>query len=177
MLIYRICRARLAPLGFVCLLFLCLGTPPASAHDPDAVAYGKDLKCLATAIYFEARGESEFGQEAVAQVILNRERSSRYPDTVCEVVYQNAGQRNRCQFSFACDGKPDVPTEPAAWRKATRIAAAALRQPSRIWALASATLYHADYVDPSWAPKVTLVSSIGRHLFYAEPGVRVGDKA
>jgi spore germination cell wall hydrolase CwlJ-like protein len=110
-------------------------------------------------------------------VILNRERSNRYPDTVCEVVYQNADQRNRCQFSFACDGKPDIPKEAAAWRKAKRIAAEALRRPSRIWALAGATLYHADYVDPSWAPKVRLVSSIGRHLFYTEPGVRVGDKA
>jgi spore germination cell wall hydrolase CwlJ-like protein len=174
---YRICRGRLAPLAFVCLLFSSLGTLPATARDPDFAAYSKDLKCLATAIYFEARGESELGQEAVAQVILNRERSNRYPDTVCAVVYQNAEQRNRCQFSFACDGKPDVPKEVAAWRKATRIAAEALRHPTRIWALASATLYHADYVDPAWAPKVTLVSSIGRHLFYKEPGVKVGDKA
>ena len=173
MLDYRICRRRLAPSAFVCLLFLSLGTFPAMARDPDVVAHTKEMKCLATAIYFEARGEPEMGQVAVAQVILNRERSNRYPDSVCEVVYQNAELRNRCQFSFACDGKSDIPKEASAWQKALRIAAEALRRPTQIWALASATLYHADYVDPYWAPKVTLVSSIGQHLFYNEPGVRV----
>lgn len=177
MLDYRICRGRLAPLGFVCLLFLSMGTLPATARDPDFVAHRKDLKCLATAIYFEARGESVLGQQAVAQVILNRERSNRYPDSVCEVIYENAEQRDGCQFSFACDGKPDVPKEKGAWRAALRIADEMLRRPNPIWWLASATLYHADYVDPSWAPRVTLVSSIGRHLFYVEPGVRVDDAA
>jgi spore germination cell wall hydrolase CwlJ-like protein len=166
-------RRRRVPLAFACLLFSLLGILPATARDPDVVAYTADLKCLATAIYFEARGEPEKGQVAVAQVVLNRQNSDRYPDTVCGVVYQNAERRNRCQFSFACDGKSDVPREKAAWRKARRIAAAALRQPAPIWVLGSATLYHARYVEPDWAPKVTLVSSIGQHLFYVEPGVRV----
>lgn len=167
-----LCRRRV-PLAFACLLFSLLGILPATARDPDVVAYTADLKCLATAIYFEARGEPERGQIAVAQVVLNRLNSNRYPDTVCGVVFQNAHWRNRCQFSFACDGKSDKPKEAAAWFTARRIAAAALRQPSRIWVLGGATLYHARYVDPDWSARATLVSGIGQHLFYAEPGVRV----
>jgi spore germination cell wall hydrolase CwlJ-like protein len=170
---YVLCRRRLVPLAFVCVLFSCMAVVPAAARDPDQVAYAKDLRCLATAIYFEARGEPEEGQVAVAQVVLNRQNSDRYPDTVCGVVYQNAEWRNRCQFSFACDGKSDVPKERAAWRKASRIAAEALRHPEQIWLLGNATLYHANYVNPGWASRATLVSSIGQHLFYAEPGVRV----
>jgi spore germination cell wall hydrolase CwlJ-like protein len=102
--------------------------------------------------------------------VLNRVNDARYPDTVCGVVYQNAKWRNRCQFSFACDGKPDVPREADAWTRARNIAANCLRDPPRNWVLGDATLYHARYVTPSWAPKVTLVSSIGQHLFYVEAG-------
>ena len=71
----------------------------------------RDLRCLARAIYFEARGESTLGILAVGRVILNRVASKAYPNSVCRVVYQNDNRRNRCQFSFACDGKPDTITE------------------------------------------------------------------
>lgn len=162
------CRLRLAPLGLVGLLLSCLWALPAAAREPDFVTYTHELKCLATAIYFEARGEPVAGQKAVAQVVLNRVNSGRYPSSVCGVVYQNAQRRNRCQFSFACDGKPDIPKEAAAWTRSRAIAADCLSDPPRTWVLGDATLYHARYVRPSWAPKVTLVSSIGQHLFYIE---------
>ena len=74
------------------------------------------------AIYFEARGEAERGQMAVAQVVLNRAFSGYYPDNVCDVVYQNAHRHLACQFTFACDGIRDVVTEPDAWEAAKRIA-------------------------------------------------------
>jgi spore germination cell wall hydrolase CwlJ-like protein len=164
------CRLRLLPLALAGLLLSCLWVSPAAALEPDFVTYRHELKCLATAIYFEARGEPVAGQKAVAQVVLNRVNDARYPDTVCGVVYQNAKWRNRCQFSFACDGKPDVPREADAWTRARNIAANCLRDPPRNWVLGDATLYHARYVTPSWAPKVTLVSSIGQHLFYVEAG-------
>jgi spore germination cell wall hydrolase CwlJ-like protein len=168
---FIVLRRRLAPLALVCLVLSFLSVVPAAAREPDFVTYTRELKCLATAIYFEARGEPEAGQVAVAQVVLNRLKSARYPKSVCGVVYQNSRARNRCQFSFACDGKPDVPKEAGAWRKARRIAAEALTHPPQAWALSSATLYHARYVKPRWAAKVTLVSSIGQHLFYVEAGV------
>src|SRR5262249_58140344 len=72
----------------------------------------KSEKCLAEAIYFEARGEAVRGQMAVAQVVLNRVFSEKYPNTVCGVVYQNAHRRLHCQFTFACDGIPDIVREP-----------------------------------------------------------------
>ena len=158
------------PLALLGLALSCLWALPAAAREPDYVAYTHELKCLATAIYFEARGEPVAGQKAVAQVVLNRTKSERYPHTVCGVVYQNADRRNRCQFSFACDGKPDVPKEAAARLRARCQAADCLRDPPETWVLGDATLYHARYVNPSWAPKVTLVSSIGQHLFYVEAG-------
>ena len=163
-------RLRLIPLALAGLLMLASWAMPAAAREPDYVAYTHELKCLAAAIYFEARGEPVAGQKAVAQVVLNRTRSERYPDTVCGVVYQNAARHNRCQFSFACDGKSDIPREAEAWLRARNIAADCLREPPQTWVLGDATLYHARYVNPSWAPKVTLVSSIGQHLFYVEAG-------
>jgi spore germination cell wall hydrolase CwlJ-like protein len=162
------CRLRLAPLALIGLLLSCLWALPAAAREPDFTTYTHELKCLATAIYFEARGEPVAGQKAVAQVVLNRTKSDRYPKSVCGVVYQNAQRHNRCQFSFACDGKPNIPKEAAAWMLARVIAADCLRVPPQTWVLGDATLYHARYVKPSWAPKVTLVSSIGQHLFYVE---------
>ena len=72
----------------------------------------KEQKCLANAIYFEARGETLRGQAAVAQVVLNRVRNPAYPETICGVVYQNQNLKNRCQFSFACDGKKDRHRQP-----------------------------------------------------------------
>jgi spore germination cell wall hydrolase CwlJ-like protein len=168
---FRFPRPRLAPLALACVVLSFICVLPTAAREPDFVTYSKEMKCLATAVYFEARGEPRAGQAAVAQVVLNRLRSPRYPDTVCGVVYQNAQARNRCQFSFACDGKSDVPREAVAWRRARNVATDALAHPRKLWVLGSVTLYHARYVKPDWAPKVILVSSIGQHMFYVEPGV------
>ena len=168
---FRLPRLRLPSLALTCLVVSSLWALPAAAREPDFVAYSKDLNCLATAVYFEARGEPIAGQAAIAQIVLNRLRSDRYPKSVCGVVYQNAQQHNRCQFSFACDGKSDIPREAAAWRRARNVAAESLAHRRQVWVLGSATLYHASYVRPGWAPKVALVSRIGQHLFYVEYGV------
>jgi spore germination cell wall hydrolase CwlJ-like protein len=129
-----------------------------------------ERRCLATAIYFEARGEPQSGQEAVAQVVLNRTRSGTYPDTICGVVYQNQHRRNACQFSFACDGTADRISEPRAWAVAESIANAVAE--GRQWntTLATATHYHASYVSPPWAPRMQRLTKIGHHIFYYEKG-------
>lgn len=126
----------------------------------------KEQTCLATGIYFEARGEVPQGQEAVAQVILNRVRAPSYPDTICDVVYQNQHMRNRCQFSFACDGIPDRITNKQAYAKAERIALAVTNGDIWIPEVGSATHYHATYVRPRWARAMERVDKIGLHIFY-----------
>jgi spore germination cell wall hydrolase CwlJ-like protein len=124
-------------------------------------------QCLARAIYFEARSESEIGRLAVAKVILNRVQSPFYPDTVCGVVYQNAERRNACQFSFACDGKTDRPRPGKAWQNAKTLASQAMAGEGEVHAIATATHYHADYVLPEWSGAMTRLVQIGRHIFYS----------
>ncbi len=127
-----------------------------------------ELKCLATAIYFEARGEPEEGQLAVAQVVLNRVKNPAYPNTICGVVYQNKSKRNRCQFSFACDGRADRISDKAAWTRAEELAKKSVEQQSAtfIEEVGSATHYHATYVRPRWAGRMTKTDKIGHHIFY-----------
>ena len=126
-------------------------------------------KCLAQAVYFEARSEPIEGQLAVAQVVLNRVQASRYPDTVCGVVFQNEHWRNRCQFSFACDGRSDNPREAIAWRDAQVIALIAA---TGRWGdlTKAATHYHADYVDPYWKASFNQTAQYGHHVFYRAGG-------
>lgn len=126
----------------------------------------KQFNCLATAIYFEARGESDRGQAAVAQVVMNRVKSSLYPQTICGVVYQNHTQHNACQFSFACDGIPDRINEPKAWTKAKKIAGQVLDGEIYLTDVANATHYHATYVYPKWAKHMQRLTKIGLHVFY-----------
>ena len=128
--------------------------------------------CLSKAIYHEARGESDNGQWAVANVIINRAMSKRFPSTMCGVIYQNADQgRNRCQFSFACDGQPDMTSERKAWLKANTIAAAAYsefqhgQRPGVV--PGSALFYHTRSVSPDWSSTYQRVAQIGAHVFYA----------
>jgi hypothetical protein len=126
----------------------------------------KDLWCLSTAIYFEARGESYRGQVAVAQVVLNRLQHRLYPKTICGVVYQNQQMRNACQFSFACDGIPERVTEAKAWEQAEEIAKGALKGTLYLTEVGNATHYHATYVSPDWAPRMKKLAKIGLHVFY-----------
>ena len=127
--------------------------------------------CITTAVYFEARSESMVGQLAVAMVILNRVKASNYPISICGVVYKGASHLNACQFSFACDGKPDIVDDARAWMAARAVTALALANdrkhiPLRI--LATATNYHADYADPSWSKSLNRLTQIGRHIFYSQ---------
>ena len=141
------------------------------------VKNNKDRECLAQAIYHEARGEPEDGQWAVATVILNRVISPRYPTSVCEVVFQNASMRNRCQFSFACDGISDEGGKGnrivrEAWVKANLIALAAFDRfkagkPQENLP-ESVLFYHNLSVKPSWASAMTNVGQIGEHIFYSD---------
>jgi hypothetical protein len=124
--------------------------------------------CLARAVYFEARSESELGQLAVARVILNRTKDPNYPKTICGVVYQGSNQRNSCQFSFACDGLPDDVKQPAAWANSKRIAQKAMDGTKSMQIMSTATNYHADYVRPKWAGNMKRLVKIGRHIFYSD---------
>ncbi len=122
--------------------------------------------CLATGIYFEARGESYRGQVGVAQVIMNRVKHSQYPDTICGVVFQNQSWKNRCQFSFACDGIPERINDTASWNKAMEITEKVTDGSIYLAEVANATHYHANYVYPHWAPRMTRLTQIGLHIFY-----------
>jgi spore germination cell wall hydrolase CwlJ-like protein len=126
----------------------------------------KQEKCLANAVYFEARGEAVRGQIAVAQVVLNRVFTPFYPKTVCDVVYQNAHRRYACQFTFACDGIPDVVTEPDAYARAQRIARDMLD--GKLWMpeVSKATHYHAYWVHPDWVNEMKKIYKLGVHTFY-----------
>ncbi|WP_249116742.1 cell wall hydrolase [Ciceribacter sp. L1K23] len=137
---------------------------------PAEVFSAKEQQCLASGIYFEARGETVKGQAAVAQVILNRVRNPAYPDTICGVVYQNEDWRNRCQFSFACDNIKDRVNSKYHWKIAREVALAVTA--GKIWLneVGSATHYHAVYVRPGWARTMKKVGRIGLHVFYRTYG-------
>lgn len=122
--------------------------------------------CLAAAVYFEARGEPYRGQVGVAQVVMNRVEHRLYPDTICGVVFQNQTWRNRCQFSFACDGRPERVNEQEPWRQAREIADKVTAGSLYLAEVADATHYHASYVYPHWAPRMSKITRIGLHIFY-----------
>ncbi|MBV9591199.1 MAG: cell wall hydrolase [Hyphomicrobiales bacterium] len=127
---------------------------------------GREERCLAEAVYFEARSEPEAGQAAVAQVVLNRVKSGLYPTSICGVVYQNRNRYLGCQFTFACEGKSLRVTEPDAWAHATRIATNVLKGDTYLANVGGALNYHANYVRPGWARYLQRASVIGHHIFY-----------
>ncbi|HZY50506.1 MAG TPA: cell wall hydrolase [Devosia sp.] len=145
-------------------------TPPT----PTELAFDKfggkvttaDIKCMADAIYFEARGESYRGQVAVGQVVMNRLHHPIYPKDICQVVYQNQQMRNACQFSFACDGIPETINDPKSWKQAEEIAHGVISGSLYLTEVGKATHYHATYVYPDWAPRLKRVTKIGHHVFY-----------
>jgi spore germination cell wall hydrolase CwlJ-like protein len=124
--------------------------------------------CLKEAIYHEARGETIYGQFAVAEVILNRVDSPAYPDTVCGVVLQNAHLRNACQFSYACNGRSRTMVEPGARALAARIADIMLSGGDRELT-DGATHFHATWVNPVWSRTFLRTAQIGEHVFYRQP--------
>jgi spore germination cell wall hydrolase CwlJ-like protein len=130
-------------------------------------AHARAERCLAEAVYWEARSEPERGQMAVAQVVLNRSVSGFYPRDVCGVVYQNAHRYLACQFTFACEGRRSlVPTESEPWTRASRIAKDMMAGQLWLPEVGHATHYHATYVRPWWARSMNRLQQIGIHVFY-----------
>ena len=135
---------------------------------------GKQWACLSDAIYFEARGEPVEGQFAVAEVILNRVDSPKFPNSICKVVRQGTGRKHACQFSYNCDGKLEYIANGSAYGKAKRVARVSMDRKTRPLTK-GATFYHATFVSPSWARSFQHVATIGVHKFY-KPVRRVAEK-
>jgi spore germination cell wall hydrolase CwlJ-like protein len=160
------------------------GDPPAAKVHPS------DIECMARNIYFEAGNQSKAGMIAVARVVMNRVQDRRFPDNVCDVIYEGPlreswktkqdlnlpdderifyPQRDRCQFSWYCDGKADEilsKQNNIAWRQAQDIAFLVLNFNKYNGIVDGATHYHADYVDPDWNKTITLITKIDDHIFY-----------
>ena len=138
---------------------------PATAEDRR-----RALRCLTQGVYYEAALEPTAGQEAVAQVILNRVRDPNYANTICGVVFEGAERTTGCQFSFTCDGALSQAPVGWAWERAKRVAERALAGHVAA-AVGTATHYHADYVHPWWSPTLNKLTQIGAHIFYRWKGV------
>tara|TARA_B100000683_G_scaffold215239_1_gene210528 strand:- start:1405 stop:1914 length:510 start_codon:yes stop_codon:yes gene_type:complete len=152
----------------------------ASASDLISPTSEPQLYCLAQNIYYEARSSSRADQMAVSDVVLNRVKDRRYPNTICEVVYQGKQKpswkdptkmvmvRNMCQFSWYCDGKKDEPPEGDPWRNAQMVAYEMYYLYKDANITDGATHYHAFYVKPDWAKTFILKGRIGSHIFYKQ---------
>ncbi|NJC41426.1 hypothetical protein GGQ87_001684 [Brevundimonas alba] len=138
---------------------------PATAEDRR-----RAIRCLTQAIYYEAALEPTEGQEAVAQVVLNRVRDPNYANSVCGVVFEGAERVTGCQFSFTCDGSLGQAPVAWAWSRAARVAERALAG-AVATKVGTATHYHANYVHPWWAPTLNKLTQIGAHIFYRWKGV------
>lgn len=150
----------------------------------------EEIECMAVNIYHESKNQSKLGMIAVARVVINRVIDRRFPNTVCEVIKEGPvteswktrqdpdlpdservyyPQRDRCQFSWYCDGKPDEiisKKNNIAWRMAQDVAIEVLAFDKYNGIVEGATHYHADYVDPAWNKTITLVTHIDDHIFY-----------
>lgn len=126
---------------------------------------GPQWACLSEALYFEARGETVKGQFAVAEVIMNRVESERFPDTPCDVINQGTGQRYQCQFTYTCDGREEVIAEKDAFEQVAKVARAILD--GKAGDLTDgATHYHTTAVKPKWSRVYQKTARIGVHIFY-----------
>ncbi len=145
-----------------------VAAPPFSSKAASSLDRARALECLTAAIYYESASESDAGQSAVAQVILNRARHPAFPATVCGVVYQGS-ERSGCQFSFACDGAMARVPARAAWVRAARHAAMALA--GYVYApVGLATHYHTYAVTPAWNRSLVMTDVVGAHLFHRWKG-------
>lgn len=129
---------------------------------------GDQWYCLAEALYFEARGESQTGQIAVAEVILNRVDSKRYPNSICGVVKQGQQRRNGCQFSYNCDGKKNIIGNKKVFERLGKLAWVMMKGKRRTLT-EGALYYHNTSVNPRWAKKFVRTAHIGDHIFYRRP--------
>lgn len=147
-------------------------TPPeidysfAFVDEQPAATGGADWHCLSEALYFEARGERVKGIFAVAEVIMNRVESTRFPSTVCGVVKQGTGRKYECQFTYNCDGAAEAVHEPRAWRRVGKIARLVLDGAPRPLT-GGATYYHTRTVKPRWSRRFDRTATIGAHYFYS----------
>ena len=124
-----------------------------------------ELKCLSEALYFEARGEQIEGQIAVADVIINRKSSNRFPNTICSVVSEGSHKRHACQFSYNCDGKLELVYDKKTYRRIVKLSSMILNGAFSD-VTNGATFFHASEVSPSWSKKFKRTRKIGRHIFY-----------
>src|SRR5690242_4959586 len=135
----------------------------------DKAARAQALECLASAVYYEAGSQDDDGERAVAQVVLNRVRHPAFPASVCGVVYQGSTRATGCQFTFTCDGSMNRQPDADGWKRAYRIAEAALA--GSVYApVGFATHYHANYVVPYWASTLAKNAVVGAHIFYRWAG-------
>ena len=126
---------------------------------------GEQWRCLSEALYFEARGETVKGQFAVAEVILNRVESERFPSSICGVIKQGTGRKYQCQFTYTCNGYKDVIGEPRAYERVSKVARAIMDGANNNLTN-GATHYHTTAVNPKWSRTYTRTARIGVHLFY-----------
>lgn len=147
---------------------LAVGPNPAAAaflFNGSSTVRAQAVECLASAVYYEAGSQSDDGERAVAQVVLNRVRHPAFPGSVCGVVYQGSNRVTGCQFTFACDGSLYRRPDAAGWRRAKAVAQAALS--GQVYTpVGWATNYHADYVVPYWASSLAKSAVVGAHIFY-----------
>ncbi len=141
-------------------------TQPSVPAQPQIDA--RQQNCLSQAIYYEARGESQRGQIAVAEVIMNRVRSGYYPASICGVVYQGSHRSTGCQFTFTCDGSLNHQPRGRAWDRAQRVATAVMSGYTRP-ITQGATHYHTHAVNPVWNSGLVETTSIESHVFYRFP--------
>ena len=168
---------------FITLLAVSLALPSSAStfkdHIGPMIEYESfEMQCLAMNIYHEARSENLAGKYAVADVVLNRVRDDRYPNSICGVVYQGKHKpswkdpdklvpiRNACQFSWYCDGKSDDAMDGDAWADALYISYQIINNNKYRGITEGATHYHTNWVDPYWAPTLQQVGTIGSHIFY-----------
>lgn len=130
----------------------------------------EEWRCLSEALYFEARGETVKGQFAVAEVIINRVKSPRFPGSLCGVINQGTGHKYRCQFTYTCDGRDEVVNDPATYARVAKVARASMDGKAAPLT-DGATYYHTTAVKPNWSRVFTKTARIGVHLFY-RPGTR-----
>jgi spore germination cell wall hydrolase CwlJ-like protein len=129
--------------------------------------FAGEERCLAEAMYYEARGEGVAGQKAIAEVIFHRTHRRNYPGSICGVVYQGVADAPACQFSFACNGEMNRPKIAAEWKRARLLAAKILSGYMILGNVTGgATSFHAVDVDPDWAGSLERTVQIGNHIFY-----------
>jgi N-acetylmuramoyl-L-alanine amidase len=145
---------------------------PIMAYSETPTSKIEDIICLAQNIYFEARNQSDLGKEAVAEVVFNRVKDERYPNTICSVVkqaQQSFGRIiiNKCQFSWYCDGRSDYPKDAKSWTASIRIAQHMINNGTRELTQGS-THYHSVTVSPYWKESLNKIVQIDDHIFYKE---------